>query len=185
MAQWDFVVSWEDVWLALDLILKRPGTELVHDLWYKNDNIVLYSSLNSEVRSAIAARPSLYIKGLDFCKLPLELRGAGESEKLYLVESNRGGPLLQLLITGEYSVGGNYVIPPSMLTYADEYYNSISGEWEKPSRELKAAYKEIQGLMKKNMVRHIGPRGFVWIGNSAFQLLKTRRMKTTFFGLKF
>jgi len=180
MTQWDFLLSWEDVWLVLDLIVSRPGTELVHDLWYKTRTFNCYSVLNKEARDAIKARPSLYVRADDFSNLPVDMHAVGEGtpEVLYLVQCNFGGPLIQLSVRGEYRSKGQTVIPPSMLSYSGEYMNTISGEWEKPSSELKAAFKDIQRIVKQVMQRCKGQGGFAWVGQNAIRLLKDRRATT-------
>jgi hypothetical protein len=187
MKQWDFLLSWDDVWTSLKLILDRPGTVLVHDLWYKDRTLSTYSSVNSEVRDAIMARPSLYVRAEDFSKLPAVMSpvGEGTSEVLFMVESKLGGPLIQLCIRGEYRAKGETLIPPSMFSYADEYMNTISGEWEKPSTELKSAFNDIQRRMKQKMVRRKARNGYAWIGENANRMLIDRRATTNFMGLKF
>jgi hypothetical protein len=185
MAQWDFAVSWDDIWAQLEAIAKRPGTTLVHDLWYKDDKPVIYSNVDAAARKAIMARPSLFIQGQDFTPFPILLHAVDEEETpTFVITRNEGGPLLELFIRGEYEANETLVIPTSMLTYHDEYLNPASSQWEPAPPESKAAYKDIQTLMKRSMVRHKGQRGFVWIGRRAFDMFNKGRAKISFFGLK-
>ncbi len=86
-----------------------------------------------------------------------------------MIDESESGPLVRLIMFGGYDSEGITIIPPSTLSYLDGYFDATAERYEKPSAELKKAYKKIQVLMKQFMIRHKWRHGYVWIGKDAFR----------------
>lgn len=176
MAEFVYGGNWEDSWSIVDALLERDDLALLADLVYQEPRPIYLSAFrdNSELQSQLKERRWFYIAGKKFSHHPPQFvrREGGSAAGTYWIDNNKGGPFLSLTLPACYIENGITMIGSGSLVYYDEYRNPKTGQWEKPSPALISAYKEIKALLKKYLVRHKLPCGFIWIGRNALSMLQ-------------
>jgi hypothetical protein len=127
-----------------------------------------FASVNDEVARILSFAPAFYLSG-SFTRFPVPFtrldRGAAEGR--YLVSALAQGPLMQACVARLREVEGVPTLLPGDIAYQVSYRHPETGAWERPSDELKRAYKDAVRAIRKLCIRttvrgvaiHIGPEG--------------------------
>jgi hypothetical protein len=75
-------------------------------------------------------------------------------------------------------VDGLQTLLPGRISHQEAYRNPETGEWEKPSPELKVWYRQAVATIKKLCVRYqYKPDTEMFIGPEALELLRSGKVK--------
>jgi hypothetical protein len=135
-----------------------------------------FDFLNENVLATVRRYPKVYLFGtfLKFGPIFWKQTTGANTDK-YVVASNDGGPSLVLSLARETSTGD---VGWGVLSYAREYRNPHTEEWERPSEDLKRAFDEVQKIMRRHLKRHKLKNSF-WIGVDALQRFEAGELKIT------
>jgi hypothetical protein len=184
MAQFDFLASRADSELIVRSILERPGTNLVPQLWYKTPEPVYIRAINAEIAEFLKKHRHHYIFGEDFSQFPPFLRPVRDNDPntSYTVQPTHGGPCLELTLPASYEEEGRLNLASGSFVYHSEYLNPGTQRWRTASPALKAAYKDMLGRIKQNLVRHTFHKP-IWIGKDGLAQLQAGKARIAGFGL--
>jgi hypothetical protein len=183
MAQFDFLGSRIDSQNLLTMLLERPGTTLIADLWYKRPEADCIAYVDKNALELLMKRRGVYIWAEDFSHFPPVLAKVDDTPPvLYSIQPKLGGPCLELTLPPCYEQEGFIHLAHGILSHQREYFNPESRVWERASPQLIAGYKNVQRLMKKYLVRHRFHEP-IWVGPDALTLLEQGRAKICGFGL--
>ena len=140
------------------------------DKWYDKPVPEMFSTLEPSLRESLQQQRRVYIWASAFSRQPpiLERQEAGEKAGKYFVRLALGGPGLELTLPACYQGGGATNLNYGTLSYARETLDHDTGQWAKPSSELKTGFADIKRRICRTMVR----RGDgIWIGKEAQDLI--------------
>jgi hypothetical protein len=147
-------------------LVARPGP-------FDEPKAPTFDSVSDELVEILRYAPAFFLAG-PFTKFPIQFfqLESGPSAGKYAVDLLTQGPLMQGLIARINTVDGNEKLLPGHISYQDAYKNPTTGEWEKPSAELKAAFKLAVSAIKKRCLRHKIADAEIFIGPAALKLLE-------------
>ncbi len=162
----------------------EESIEILQDLCVQGFQIIPEPSLFDEPRAPsfdsvtdglvqlLKVGPSFYLAGA-FTRFPIQFSHlkTGPSAGKYAVNLLAQGPLMQASVGRISIVGGVQRLLPGDISYQDAYRNPETGHWEKPSPELKAAYRRAVSAIKKRVVRCLAGIP-IFIGPAALALFE-------------
>lgn len=127
-----------------------------------------FDAVNDEAARILAFAPAFYLSGT-FTRFPVPFTrlASGVAEGRYVVSALAQGPLLQACVARLRDVDGVPTLLPGDVVYQLSYRHPETGAWERPSDELKRAYKDAVVAIKKQCIKttlrgvtiYIGPEG--------------------------
>ncbi|MEO8845444.1 MAG: hypothetical protein ABI591_34140 [Kofleriaceae bacterium] len=131
-----------------------------------------FTSVDDIVKGILALAPGFFLAG-PFSRDDIaysQLTG-GTAKGKFAIDPLAGGPLLQCLAARVREVDGAPCLLPGYFSYQDAYLNLRSNEWEKPTAELKGAFRKITSLVKSRC-----PAFEYKVGSTVFIAPKARAM---------
>jgi len=184
MAQSSFYGTWEDSWAYLEKLIRLDRFTLIVDMWYIKREPFQFKTLTEDIKRVLQKRPHIYLWSDEYSRFPPDF-GEPTSNGLMMINSTRGGPALDLTLPHCFEREGKLCLALGGFTYQPLCQNPETGEWYKPPEALKQAYKEVQALLRKGMVkrymrsRTATSKGIIkpiimplWIGLDAIKLLE-------------
>lgn len=111
--------------------------------------VMMFRSVDADVARILERAPGFYISGpftrhnISFTQLT-----EGAARGKYFINALAGGPILQCQTARIDEVDGSQCLLPGNFSYQDAYRNPDTGEWEKPTAELKEAFRRIAALVR-------------------------------------
>jgi hypothetical protein len=192
MAQFDFYGSWEDSRTYLEKLIHQQRFTFVIDMWYTERVPFLFKTLTEDTENVLQKHSRVYLWSDDYSRFP---PGFGEpnSTGQMMIRPTEGGPALDLTFPHCFRHNEKFQLGSGMLFYQPTYHNPETGEWYKPPEALKQAYKEVQALLRKAMVKRyicsqtVTTEGIIkpiimplWIGSDAIKLLEAGMVEILF-----
>jgi hypothetical protein len=152
----------ESVQLLRDLCAQ--GCRVIPGQTYEQPEAPEFASVTEELVRLLREGPAFYLAG-EFSRFPTPLYrlGKGPAEGRYVVDSMTQGPLLDGSLARVNVVDDVPTLLLGNLSYRQWYKHPETGEWEKPTADLKSAYRRAVATMKKCLVTepdakfHVGP----------------------------
>lgn len=138
-----------------------------------------FDQVTDELVEILRVGPAFYLAGL-FTRSPVQFDQLkeGPAAGKYAVDLLTQGPIMQGRIGRTNLVDGVNTLLPGRISYQHAYRNPETGEWEKPSAEVKAAFQQAALIIKKLCVRHQCSPGIdIFIGPEALALLKSAKVR--------
>lgn len=184
MSQFSFLGTWKDSWAILDSILEGEDSSLIPDLKYAQPEPLCVRVLDDDVKDTLMHCRNLFIWGKTFSSFPpfLQRIPDGINAGKYFLEIAKGGPGLELTLPPCYTEDKVLNLGPGTLSYQRQWFNPEANAWQKPTEQVKAAFKEVTTRIKRHLVRY--PRSGqreVWIGHDAVQLVESKEARITGF----
>lgn len=172
----DFVGTWDDSWAVTNAILARGDVTPIPDLWYETASPTLFKTLDDALMALLRRRRRVYIWSTAFSRSPpvLERQDSGPQAGKFFLRLPLGGPGLELTLPACFEATGVVYLNFGGLSYPREILSPETGQWEGPSRLLKAGYADLRRrLCGRVLVREEG----VWAGPQAKALLRDGRAR--------
>lgn len=135
-----------------------------------------FATVDDAVARILERAPSFYLSG-PFTRFEVaffQLK-EGLAKGKYAIDVGTQGPLLEGLASRINLVDGEHRLLPGQFSYEDAYRNPETKAWEKPSPELKAAFKAIVSIVKKRCPRFVyKPNVDIYIGPEARARLESK-----------
>jgi len=108
-----------------------------------------YGAVDEVVIRSLERSPGFYLAG-SFTRHPIAFRQLteGSAKGKYFISVLSGGPILQCQTARIGEVDGMPCLLPGYFSHQDTYENPETGQWEKPTAELRTAFRKIVGLVK-------------------------------------
>jgi len=147
MPQTDFFAMPEDeerlIRFAFDM-----GMEAVPDIRYDDHTIVVISKWEAFCKFRHQTQLFFLFSNdtLQSQFQTVEIDGTGE----YVIAQKYGGPYIFFLNYSPIKKDDKFEIPGGMISYYPTYYDSLTGNPEKPSGEFKRLFKSLNDEIKRN-----------------------------------
>ena len=173
MPDFTFYIDQTDRDSILNALLDGTGLSVIPNINHPTPFPETYGSLRPELIRCLDVNPRCYISG------PFSTRNIqtvkmenGAYAGTYVVTENKGGPVLALSLVTQRIEDGCEQIAPSHLTYSARFWNEQLTTLVPPSEALKAAFKQVRGLLMSACGKLKKPSP-VWIGRSATKRFET------------
>ena len=178
MGQLSFLGTWSDSWGILEAIFATKEYSLVPDLYYDKPEPFFATQVDDTLKSMLLDRINGYIWSTKFALYPpwMERTEAGKNAGKYSVSETREGPCLRLVLPACYEEGGFINLAPGMLSSPRWTIKPRTNVPEKPSPELRAGFKEVKAIIKRQLVR-LKVRPDIWSGQEASRLVEEGRAR--------
>lgn len=173
MRSFDYFSTFDESLAILGDIFAQGLTLVSQPELFDEPKAPIFDSVSDKLVGTLRYAPGCFLAG-PFTKFPIQfsLLKSGPSAGKYAVDLLTQGPLMQVLIARINTVDGVEKLLPGHISYQDAYKNPATGEWEKPSAELKAAFKLAVSAIKKRCLRHKIADAEIFIGPAALELLE-------------
>lgn len=174
MAQFDFLGSWDDSWQIMASILQIGHISVIPDLWYERPEPIFIKALDHEAKDILRDRRNMFLWSTKFSRFPptmVRMEG-GEKRGKYYLRLSGGGPGLQFTLPACYEKDGLWNLAVAHLEYQRETLNPETEQWEKPTPELIAGYKEVKEILLPHLVARHEFALHVPIAHDALRLLR-------------
>jgi len=135
-----------------------------------------FTTVDDAVARILERAPSFYLSG-PFTRFEVaffQLK-EGSAKGKYAIDVGTQGPLLEGLAGRINLVDGRHLLLPGQFSYEDAYRNPETRAWEKPSAEVKAAFKKIVSIVKDRCPRFAYKPGVeIYIGAEARARLESK-----------
>ena len=178
MAQFNFLGTWNDSWGILAAILAHSEYSFVPDLYYDSPEPLFLTKIDYGLKEMLLDRRNGYIWSTKFSVDTLGMLSTKEGQNAgkYSVGSTEGGPVLRLVLPPCYEQGGVINLGPGMLSCPRWTIKPGTYDAKKPSAELRAGFKEVKAILKRQLVR-LKVRPDIWSGQEASRLVEEGRAK--------
>ena len=108
-----------------------------------------YAFIDEAVTRSLERAPVFFLAG-PFTRYDIAFTQLteGTAKGKYFIDVLAGGPILQCLVARVREDDGAPCLLPGDFSYQPLYRNLETNEWEKPTAELKAAFRKITALVK-------------------------------------
>jgi hypothetical protein len=173
MRSFDYFATFDESLTILGDLFAQGLTLVAQPALFDEPKAPTFDSVSDELVEMLRYAPGFFLAG-PFTKFPIQFTRlkSGPSAGKYAVDLLTQGPLMQGLIARINTVDGNEKLLPGHISYQDAYKNPTTGEWEKPSAELKAAFKLAVSAIKKRCRRHKIADAEIFICPAALELLE-------------
>jgi hypothetical protein len=134
--------------------LCEHGFRIIPARTYDQPVATEYDQVTDELVEELREGPGFYLTG-KFTRFPVRLMrlDAGPIAGKYVVDALTQGPVLEGLLARINLVDGKPTTLLGYVSYQPQYKNPETGQWEKTSRETKAAYQAAVSITKKSLVK--------------------------------
>ena len=176
MAQFDFYGSWEDSWQVVESILLNKKIKVLPDMWYVEPVPKYFTKLNEELKQLLLKKRRLFLahNEVSIYQPLFKQCKTGVMTGKYSIFSDWGGPFLDLTLPGFFDIEGVIQLGPGTLTYPKFVQHPKTLQIEQTGPEIKEAYKEICGVIKKVMIRQKRNSKNFLIGADGLNVMKTK-----------
>ena len=173
MRSFDYFATFDESLTILGDLFAQGLTLVAQPALFDEPKAPTFDSVSDKLVEMLRYAPGFFLAG-PFTKFPIQfsLLKSGPSAGKYAVDLLTQGPLMQVLIARINTVDGIEELLPGRISYQDAYKNPTTGEWERPSAELKAAFKLAVSAIKKRCLRHKIADAEIFIGPAALELLE-------------
>ncbi len=173
MRSFDYFATFDESVTILGDLFAQGLTLVAQPAPFDEPKAPTFDSVSDKLVEMLRYAPGFFLAG-PFTKFPIQfsLLKSGPSAGKYVVDLLTQGPLMQGLIARINTVDGIEELLPGRISYQDAYKNPTTGEWERPSAELKAAFKLAVSAIKKRCLRHKIADAEIFIGPAALELLE-------------
>ena len=122
---------------------------IVEPQFAETPHATTFASVDDTVTRILESAPGFFLSGpFTLQDVAFTQMSAGTAKGKYAINWLAGGPILQCLAARVREVDGVPCLLPGDFSYQDAYRNLETNAWEKPTPELKAAYRKITSLVK-------------------------------------
>lgn len=173
MRLFEYFATFEESMSIVDDLCRQGFTIIVEPRLVDEPKARSFDHVTPELTAVLEQAPNFYLSG-SFTTFPVQFErpreGAGAGK--YMVDQLTLGPIMQGLVARINVVSGVRRLLPGDISYQDAYRHPDTGEWVKPSSELKAAHRQAVATIKKRCVRHEYSTGeAIFIAGDALELL--------------
>jgi hypothetical protein len=173
MRSFDYFATFDESLTILGDLFAQGLTLVARPAAFDEPKAPTFDSVSDKLVEILRYAPAFFLAG-PFTKFPIQFYRleSGPSAGKYAIDLLTQGPLMQVLIARINTVDGIEKLLPGQISHQNAYKNPKTGEWEKPSVELKAAFSRAVSAIKKRCLRHKIADAEIFIGPAALELLE-------------
>lgn len=177
MAQLNFFGTWDDSWRILGAILEHPEFCILPDSRYSDSAPFEGRVLDTTLKQLCAERGAAYIWSSSFSVSPpfMVRVEEGKNAGKFFLDLSYGGPGLALHLPGCYEKDNRVQLTPGSLWYPKKTFDSQSQLWKPPSFELKAGFRAVRDIIKRQLVELTNGANRILVGSDARRIIEENR----------
>jgi hypothetical protein len=172
----DYFATLDESLEIVGVLTKEGMTLTVEPQLADTPEAITFATVDDAVARILERAPVFYLSG-PFTRfaVPFFQLAEGSAKGKYAIDADTQGPLLKGLASRINLVDGAHRLLPGRFSYRDEYRNPETNKWEKPSPEVKAAFKNIVSIVKTRCPRFTFKPGVdIFIGPEARARLESK-----------
>lgn len=152
MAEFTFYCIWDDSLDYLCNLVNLGRFIFIVDMWYASNNVYQFTKLTDAVLDVLHKRPRLYLWSDEYSQYPPYLANPSPN-KATMIDPIFSGPALDLTLPHGVENDGVIRLGYGILMYQPYYVIPGTYESYKPPENLKQAYRDVQKILRKGMIK--------------------------------